>query len=181
MNAATAFLSSTPSWDTLLNSTHTFVTLLLFQLFCFDALCVIISYAGLKKDLPLYVILHVISQVPIVCLFATVYYFSIYLRVENIIWPFCEIVFVKGGVLGRKADGTEVKLRTSKWNSLHLIFIFLNDGEMMPIIYASCIAKNGKLTSSVCFVNIYILWTVFIWDAFGEKKATQSCYQENFY
>ncbi len=63
----------------------------------------------------------------------------------NIIWPFCEtVLFVKGGVLGRKADGTEVNLRTSKWNSLHLIFIFLNDGEMMPIIYASCIAKMGN-------------------------------------
>lgn len=83
----------------------------------------------LKKDLPIICDLHVISQVPIVCLFATVYYLNIYLRVENIIWPFCETVFVKGGVSGRKADGAEVNLRTSKWNSLHLIFIFLNDGE----------------------------------------------------
>lgn len=63
---------------------------------------------------------------------------------ENIIWPFNETVFVKGGVSGRRADGTEVNLRTSKWNSLHLIFIFLNDGEIMPIIYASCIAKMGN-------------------------------------
>lgn len=95
-----------------------------------------------------------------------VYYFNnLYIYVwEIIFWPFCETIFVKGVVLGRKADGTDVNLWTSKWNSLHLIFIFLNDGEMMPIIYASCIAKNGKLTSSVCFVNIYkyILWTVFI-------------------
>lgn len=82
-----------------------------------------------EKDLPIICDLHVISQVPIVCLFATVYYLNIYLRVENIIWPFCETVFVKGGVSGRKADGAEVNLRTSKWNSLHLIFIFLNDGE----------------------------------------------------
>lgn len=44
--------------------------------------------------------------------------------------------------------------RTSKWSSLHLIFIFLNDGAIMPIIYASCIATKGKLTC-VCFVNIY--------------------------
>lgn len=52
----------------------------------------------------------------VVCLFATIYY-DIYLRVENIIWPFCENVSVNGGVI-----------RTWMWISLHLIFIFLNDG-----------------------------------------------------
>ena len=36
-----------------------------------------------ERSLPLYVILHVISQVPIVCLFATVYYVSIYLSVDK--------------------------------------------------------------------------------------------------
>lgn len=90
-----------------------------------------------------------------------VYYFNdLYICVwEIIFWPFCETkkkILVKGVVLRHEADDAEGNLWTSKWNSLHLIFIFLNDGDMMPIIYASCIAKNGKLTSSVCFVNIYI-------------------------
>ena len=69
--------------------------------------------------------------------------------------------------MGRKADGTEVNLRTSKWNSLHLIFIFLNDGEMMPIIYASCIAKMGK-TDIVCLFCKYIYYGRFLF-AFGKK------------
>lgn len=51
--------------------------------------------------------------------------------------------------------GNEVNSRSSKWNSLHLIFIFLSDGEMMPIIYASCIAKRG--TDIAC-----LLYTVYI-------------------
>lgn len=55
-----------------------------------------------------------------------------------------------------RRTGAEVNLRTSKWNSLHLIFIFLNDGEMMPIFMQVVLQKNGKLTSSVCFVNIYM-------------------------
>lgn len=39
---------------------------------------------------------------------------------------------------------------------------------MMPIIYASCIAKRGKL------VGLF----VYLRRSWGEKKATQSCYQE---
>lgn len=50
-------------------------------------------------------------------------------------------------------DGTGVNVMTSKWNSLHFIFIFLKDGEMMSIMYASCIAKRG--TDRLCFVNRY--------------------------
>lgn len=131
------------------------IVFVLFHSFCFSALWTIICC--LTKRSPIVCDLHVISQVSVVCLFATVYYFSnLYICVWKIvIWPFCETVFAKGSVLGREADGTDVNLRTSKWNSLHLIFIFLNNGEMMPIIYASCIAKMVKLTSSVCFVNIY--------------------------
>lgn len=49
------------------------------------------------------------------------------MRVEIIIWPFCEAVFVK-----RKSDKkrrwSELQ-GTSKWKSLHLIFIFLKWGR----------------------------------------------------
>lgn len=31
--------------------------------------------------------------------------------------------------MGCKTDGSEVNLRTSKWNSLHLIFIFVSEGR----------------------------------------------------
>lgn len=113
------------------------------HLLVFFSLCcickVLFSYPGLEHPpthtLPLPYVIYTcyFSGSYIVCLFATIYY-DIYLRVENIIWPFCENMSVHGGVT-----------RTWKGNSLHLIFIFLNDGEMMPIIYASCIAKWGNL------------------------------------
>lgn len=76
---------------------------------------------------------------------------SSYLRVENIICPFCETVFVKTGVCfifilggGRKADGPDVNLRTSKWNSLHLIFIFVNDGEINAYNLCKLYCKKKK-------------------------------------
>ena len=53
--------------------------------------------------------------------------------------------------------GSEVILRTPKWNSLHLIFIFLNNGEMMPIIYASCIAKWENKHGFVGFFCKYVV------------------------
>lgn len=79
-----------------------------------------------------------------------------------------EPLFVKGQCY---CDGTEENLRISEWKSLHLIFIFLNDGEM-PIIYASCIAKmkEKKEHCCVCFLNIQYIMDVFYLHLEKKKK-----------
>ena len=70
-------------------------------------------------------------------------------------------------------NGSELILRTPKWNSLHLIFIFLNNGEMMPIIYASCIAKwENKHCLFVCLFCKYVVDGILF--EMHLEKSTQS-------